>query len=71
MRIDREFATHELERLFQSIALHIDAQPVDLRTRFMCKAFMLLAQGSGDVSLAIDALHAAAETSCAEGRSAE
>jgi hypothetical protein len=70
MRIDRPFATHELEALFESVALHIDAQPPEVRTRFMCKAFFLLAQASGDVSLALGALQAAAETSHVQGRSA-
>ena len=69
VRNDRRLATQDLETLFESVASHIDAQSPERRTRFMCKAFFLLAESSGDISLALDALRAAAETSAIEGRS--
>jgi len=52
----------ELETLFRSVADHIDAQQPEARTRFMCKAFFLLAEASGNLPLALEALKGAAET---------
>jgi hypothetical protein len=57
-----------MELLFQSIAEHIDKQPPQTRTRFMCKAFLLLAESAGQVDAALGALEEAAKTSNVPGR---
>jgi hypothetical protein len=62
------FGAAELETLFRAVADHLDAQEPDARTRFMCRAFFLLAEGTGNLPLALEALKGAAETTHIEGR---
>lgn len=56
MSLNRE----EMETLFRAIAEHIEAEPAADRERFLTKAFFLLADGAGDLAMALKALDDAA-----------
>jgi hypothetical protein len=56
MSLNRE----EMETLFRAIAEHIDKQPTDGRERFLTKVLFLLADGAGDLAMALKALDDAA-----------
>lgn len=49
-----------LEALFPRLAEHIDATPPPARERFLVKAFLLLADGGGDLDRALRCLEQAA-----------
>jgi hypothetical protein len=56
MSLNRE----EMETLFRAIAEHIDRQRPADRERFLTKALFLLADGAGDLAMALKALDDAA-----------
>jgi hypothetical protein len=59
----------ELEDLFPLVADQLDRVAPSERTRFLCKAFFLLANAGGSLSAARLALEEAAETQTVPGRS--